>query len=351
MYDKKLADSLIKNGFRLEIASVPDLPYFASLVVGVLISASLLFRLIRGKHDIVIEDGWIHPTALLFNIVCRLTRRTRLVIIVHQVRWSLFKPPLTAISRTAERVSLSSAELIVAVSRFIRQEVELLVGSSDRTIVASPGSHETSSGLAVLRNPDQRLETSNVPLRLLFVGNCTRLKGLEYLIHALALLRDLPLELDVVGGVNFEPRYSEKVRRLARRLNVHERVTFHGAVSHESLGHFYSKADIFTFPSLYEGFGIVLAEAMHAGLPIVATKVGPIDEIVREGENALVVPPADAAALAGAIKELAADPTTRTCFGRRSRELAKQLPTWEKSCDYICSALNRDSQASPRSDA
>ena len=344
MYDKKLADSLIKNGFRLEIASVPDLPYFAGLVAGVFISASLLIRLSRGRHDIVIEDGWVHPIALLFNIVCRLTRKARLVIIAHQLRWRLFKPPLTSIVRTAERVSLRSAGLIVAVSGFIGREVAGLVGSSKRTIVASPGSQEFSLGLeAVSRKSGERVDTRNFPLRLLFVGSCTRLKGLEYLIEALALLRDLPLELDVVGEANFEPRYSEKVRRLAKRLNVRERVTFHGAVSHELLGCFYSKADIFAFPSLYEGFGIVLAEAMQAGLPIVATKVGPIDEIVREGENAFVVPLADSAALASAIKKLATDPNTRKCFGRRSRELAKLLPTWEKSCDYICAAIKRDS--------
>jgi glycosyltransferase involved in cell wall biosynthesis len=87
---------------------------------------------------------------------------------------------------------------------------------------------------------------------------------------------------------------------------------------------------------LYEGFGIVLAEAMQAGLPIVATRIGPVSEIVREGENALLVPPADLAALAGAIRRLADDPMLRDKFGRRSRELACSLPTWKQTCDSVC---------------
>jgi glycosyltransferase involved in cell wall biosynthesis len=117
---------------------------------------------------------------------------------------------------------------------------------------------------------------------------------------------------------------------------VSARVTFHGAISHEVLGRFYSRANVFTFPSLYEGFGIVLAEAMQAGLPIVATRIGPVNEIVRKDENALLVPPADSAALAGAIRRLATDPALRDNFGRRSRELAGSLPRWKQTCDSIC---------------
>jgi glycosyltransferase involved in cell wall biosynthesis len=86
---------------------------------------------------------------------------------------------------------------------------------------------------------------------------------------------------------------------------------------------------------LYEGYGIVLAEAMQAGLPIVATRIGPVNEIVREDENALLVPPADSTALAGAIRRLATDPMLRDSFGRRSRELAGSLPTWKQTCDSV----------------
>lgn len=62
-------------------------------------------------------------------------------------------------------------------------------------------------------------------------------------------------------------------------------MTFHGSVGSEDLGKFYSEADIFVFPSLYEPFGIVFAEAMSFGLPIVATNVGGIPELVEDEEN------------------------------------------------------------------
>lgn len=329
-YNKNLAESLTQRGFRLELVTLPDLPYFAGLVAGLFIAPLLLLRFATRKYDVVIEDGWAHPTTFLFNVACRLTGKVRLVIIVHQIRWRAIKPPVRFIAWLVEQLALCSAQLIVAVSAFISGEVERLAGDNSHIAIASPGS-ASPSGVGGMRR-----DSTDQPLRLLFVGNCTRLKGLDHLIEALSLLQDVELRLDVVGDVNIEPRYHKALVRRAKALGVDEKVTFHGAVSREDLGPFYSRADIFTFPSLYEGFGIVLAEAMHAGLPIVATRTGPVNEIVLEAKNALIVPPADSASLAGAIRKLAADPTMRKDFGKRSHELAGSLPTWKQTCDSVC---------------
>lgn len=341
LYNRKLAESLTERGLRLEMVTVPDLPYLAGLIAGVVITPCLVLRLARRNYDVVIEDGWAHPTTLFFNVACRLTGKVRLVIIVHQVRWHAIKPPVRFIVRMVEQVALRCAHLIVAVSRFIGGEVERLVGSGARIALGPPGSAPLSGARW------ERGETKAVPLRLLFVGNCTRLKGLDHLIAALGLLGDIQLRLDVVGDVSLEPQYYKKLVRQAKALDVTERITFHGSVSHDHLGNFYSRADVFTFPSLYEGFGIVLAEAMHAGLPIIATRTGSADEILREGENALIVPPADSAAFAGAIRRLAADASLREDFGRRSRELARSLPTWKQTCDSVYDQIEIMSRTTP----
>ena len=333
IYNRKLAESLIDRGFRVELASVPDLPYFFGLVAGLAISPLLLFRIACTSYDAVLLDGWAHPTTLLFNLVCRLFGRPRVVVIVHQVRWREMKPPARFICRMAENLTMRPAQLIVTVSGFIRSEVERLVGSHKQIVVAPPGS-------ALLSKPiSERDGKATATQRLLFVGNCVHLKGLEHLIAAMGLLRDVPLSLDVVGDVNVERRYYDRLVKQVHGLNLSDRVTFHGAIPHEVLGDFYSRADVFVFPSLYEGFGIVLAEALHAGLPIVATRTGPIAEILSEGENALIVPIADPTAFAGAIRRLAADHVMRKEFGRRSRELAVSLPTWRQTCDDVCDQI------------
>jgi glycosyltransferase involved in cell wall biosynthesis len=155
----------------------------------------------------------------------------------------------------------------------------------------------------------------------------------------LALVRDLPLFLDLVGPRDIEPSFN---RRLVRLINAHhltDRVTFHGLVSSQALARLYASADIFVFPSRYEGYGIVLAEAMKAGLPIVAADNGPVAEILTNNENALIVPALDSEALAGAIRKLAEDSAMRERFGRRSRDLAEHLPSWRDTCELVREAI------------
>jgi glycosyltransferase involved in cell wall biosynthesis len=115
----------------------------------------------------------------------------------------------------------------------------------------------------------------------------------------------------------------------------------HGLVDSSSLARLYSSADIFVFPSHHEGFGIVLAEAMNAGLPIIAAESGPVTEIIAVDENALVVPAADSLALAEAIHRLARDDEKHRRFARRSRELAERLPRWRDTCEIAKDAIRR----------
>lgn len=339
LYNRKLIEGLRERGFRLEVVEVPDLPYLAGLVAGLLIAPWLLLRLARRTYDVVIVDGWTHHTTLLLVLTVRVMFGVPLVIVVHQVRSQSTRPPAGWVAKHVEPLALGSSQLIIAVSRFVGAEVERLLGANDRVVVAPPGSAPI---LTVPRN-----QTRQIPLRLLFVGNCVPVKGLDHLIEALALIRDLPVVLDVAGAVDFEPPYYRKLVRQANASGVGERIVFHGAVTPERVERFYLEADIFVLPSLYEGFGIVLAEAMQSGLPIIATRTGAADEILLDGENALIVPVASSQALAEAIRRLAGDRSTRERFGRRSRELASSLPTWKQTSEIVSHRIEAMIRTSP----
>jgi glycosyltransferase involved in cell wall biosynthesis len=177
------------------------------------------------------------------------------------------------------------------------------------------------------------------PLRLLFAGSCVQQKGVEELIEALAMVRDLPILLDLAGRRDIEPSFNRRLLRLIDALDLTDRVTFHGLVDSQALARLYALADIFVFPSRYEGYGIVLAEAMSAGLPIVAADSGPVAEILANNENALIVPVQDSKALAGAIRKLAEDSAMRERFGLRSRDLAEHLPSWRHTCELVREAI------------
>jgi glycosyltransferase involved in cell wall biosynthesis len=152
-------------------------------------------------------------------------------------------------------------------------------------------------------------------------------------------LTDVRVALDVVGDCAFEPDYYRRLRRAVSEKGLDDVVSFHGRVSDDILKQFYCDAQIFVLPSSYEGFGIVYAEAMRAGLPVIASSHGPTREIVTENENALLSPPDDVRALAEMIRKLAIDPHMRERFGRRSRELSERLPTWQDTCETIYRSL------------
>jgi glycosyltransferase involved in cell wall biosynthesis len=331
IYDKRVIKDLAARGAVLELLSIPDLPYLAALFLAPMVTILLLFKIIRSSHDLVVEDGWAHPALWLFNAICRVRRRPALIVIVHQVRW-LERPRVKRLARLIERISLQSANLLITVSDFMRREIELLIGQA-RVEVCRPGSDQPASACHKA-SPDDRGE-----VRLLFVGNCARRKGLHTLIEAVGILKGRPIKLDVVGATGAERGYLRRLRRRVDELGLVDVVTFRGAATGEALAGYYAAADLFVMPSLYEGYGIVYAEAMRAGLPVIATKVGPVFEIVRDGENALLVDPGDASGLAAAIDQMVTDRERRVRFSRRSLELAVKLPSWEATCERIARNL------------
>jgi glycosyltransferase involved in cell wall biosynthesis len=335
LYNRRLRDYLLGQGVEVHTLSVPDLSYAFSLIASPFISLSVAARLAGQSLDLLIIDSWAHSSLLPFILASRLSRKTRLVLIAHQLRWVEQKSNAGAsLALAVERVALKSADLVITVSRFMRANIEKLGIAASKLLVAPPGSDGVREGgpLPGNRNREEQI-------RLLFVGNCARRKGLEYLAQALFLLKNPLVTLDVVGDFGFEPAYADQLRRDIEALDLGGAIRFHGRVSGEALRSFYSNADVFVMPSLYEGYGIVYAEAMRAGLPIIATQGGPASEIAREGENALFVPPADARSLATAIRSLAYDPGMRSRFARRSLELAQALPTWQGTCEQVHSSI------------
>lgn len=167
--------------------------------------------------------------------------------------------------------------------------------------------------------------------RLLCVGRLIPIKGHLVLLRALADARaDVPeLVLDVAGRGPLEPA----LRTYARELGVEDAVRFLGFVS--PVQRALEEAAIVVVPSLGEGFGMVALEAMERARPVVASAVGGLPEIVADGETGLVVPPADAQALASAIVELAGDLPRAAEMGRAGRTRALTRFTPERCVERV----------------
>jgi glycosyltransferase involved in cell wall biosynthesis len=147
--------------------------------------------------------------------------------------------------------------------------------------------------------------------RLLAVGRLEPQKGFDVLVDAVAILRrqGVDVKLDIAGEGGERARLTAQIARAG--LEAH--VALLGR--REDVAALMRGADAFVHPARWEGFGLVLLEAMSAGLPIVATAVGAIPEVVADGETALLAPPDSPEAFAAAVAGLVADPVLARRLG------------------------------------
>ena len=124
---------------------------------------------------------------------------------------------------------------------------------------------------------------------ILFVGRIDPLKGIDNLLRAMTYLKNRRLKLVVVGGDAQSHSEMEKLKGLSLSLRIHDSVAFHGLVKQELLPYFYSAADLIVVPSYYESFGLVALESLACGTPVVATKVGCVESVIRHGETGYMV--------------------------------------------------------------
>jgi glycosyltransferase involved in cell wall biosynthesis len=171
-----------------------------------------------------------------------------------------------------------------------------------------------------------------VPL-LLFVGRLIREKGIIDLLHAMASIRDAtPARLLVVGD---GPLASE-VAALLQSLDLQDRVVTPGYLEGRELEAAYAAATAFVLPTWWiEGFPTVIAEAMHAGLPIVTTPIRGMADHLEEETNALFVAPLDPAALAGALLRLVTDRPLCTRMGTANRGAVKKFSPDTVAREYL----------------
>lgn len=156
------------------------------------------------------------------------------------------------------------------------------------------------------------------PARILYVGQVGRRKGVHDLLRAVRRLLDegLAIELTVVGPSQLEGEL-EAARALATELGLDGPVRFTGALTGEALYERFRAHDLFALPSYNEGLPAVLYEAGAFGLAVVTTPVGAIPDLVRDGENGLIVLPGEVDALTAALRRLATDGDLRARLGAR----------------------------------
>lgn len=171
-------------------------------------------------------------------------------------------------------------------------------------------------------------------VELLAVGSLVPRKGYDVLIAALAGLADKPWRLAVVGADDRAPATTAALKAQIAAAGLSERIRLAGAFGQAELDAAYAKADLFVMPSLFEGYGMVLTEALARGLPILCTTGGAAAQTAPD-EAALKVPPGDVAALRAGLSRLLDDADERRRRADAAWQAANTLPRWRGTATIV----------------
>lgn len=204
---------------------------------------------------------------------------------------------------------------------------------ADRVATAPPGTDPVPNAWRA-----SRAGTDTVSL--LSVGTITRRKGHHLLVEALARLRELPWKLTCVGSLDRDPVCTRELQSLIAHHDLSSRIHLTGECSDEQLRQAYAEADAFVLPSYHEGYGMVFAEAMAWGLPIVATRGGAIPQTVP-AHAGLLIEPGDVEALTRQLRRLISEPDLRNTLASGSRQAGAALRTWPQAVHHWITEVER----------
>jgi D-inositol-3-phosphate glycosyltransferase len=228
-----------------------------------------------------------------------------------------------AVRYEIERRTMAGSDRIVALTAVDRQQIIRHYGELAPIVVIPGGVDLEAFRPQAKSEARERIGIDPNARVVLFVGRIQRLKGVETLLRAIAQVGDLDAQLLVVGGRrgnSHESREISRLQHLAAKLGVAQRTRFVGAVEHEDLPTYYAAADVSAMPSSYESFGLVAVESLACGTPVVATRVGGLRSIVRDGETGLLVPWRDPELFADRLRCVLSDGALRAQLASRARE-------------------------------
>lgn len=326
-YDRQIMHGLRTRGWHVVLTSLPGaypMPSAADRAE----AARALAAIPDGA--LVLVDG-LALGALPVEAAHERERLHLVALVHHPLGLETGLDPDTSRSLLAsERRALDSVRGVVVTSRRTTGAVASLGVPHAKVAVVEPGTAAA---------PEARGSGAGAR-RLLCVASLTPRKGHDTLFDALEGLLDLDWHLTCVGSAARDSVHAARLTARASTPPLQARVTLAGELSGLALDAAYDAADLFVLPTHYEGYGMVVAEALAHALPVVSTATGAVPELVGDDAGVLV-PPGDAAALRDVLRSLMTDEVQFARLRAGARAARATLPSWDEACARMEAALMR----------
>lgn len=298
-HDQGLDKRTIEEGFIANRISWPKVP-----VIGVLIFwLKIIVSIKRFNSDVIlVQDLGIGIPAIAIKLLYKKP----------YVIWGrgndVYIP--NYFIRLSRKILLDRADAILALTSDMQKKLEKI---TSRNVLVVPNGIELTDlnahTLGVKNEVDEK--------QIIFVGSLYLVKGVQYLIRAMEIiLNQIPNAQLILVGDGYDRINLEK---LTTELQLERCVKFIGRVDHQQVSYHLSLADVFVLPSLSEGFPNVLLEAMAFGLPIVASRIGGIPDIIEDGIHGYLVEPKDVLGIAEKVLKILADESLSRKFSIKNR--------------------------------
>jgi glycosyltransferase involved in cell wall biosynthesis len=234
------------------------------------------------------------------------------------------------LSFTNERKIINSADVYTTVSKSVAKEIIRYCGVKKQINIIGNG---VDIKFFVPKKDEAKVcSVARVPY-VLYVGRLGYRKGLFNLVaSAKYICEKLPEAYFILIG---RGPLEAKLKHLVRMMNLDNNFSFLGFVSEKELLRYYQNAAIFILPSDYEGLPTTLLEAMACGLPVIATHVDGVPEVITDGINGFLVPKKDPKSIANAALKLLANTELRNKIGNNASERIKENNNWDIVCERV----------------
>ena len=318
-FNFRMVEYLRSHGVAVEIIHFTTVP--AGLPLKWFSASRYICREIRRKKPDLVIVSKSYQYVPLFRLM-NLFSVAPVLYLMHHLEWMDVRNKLKAFMyRMYVRWLLGMAERIWTNSMNTQEAIEGIGIPQERIRMINPGFEKDLVSL-----PDR--SSREGPARLLCVGSISPRKAQNLLVKACTYLDRGSFEVEFAGSVESDEAYYVSVLDMIKMNNLSDSIKISGELSPENLASAYMKADILVHPASWEAFGMSILDGMWYGLPVIASDIAAIPELVRHGENGILTPPGNAEELADAMNKLIRNRDLRLQMGENSRMFADSMNDW-----------------------
>lgn len=312
------------NGVEVHRTFLPRIPYGGSVAAAPFVFRKIL-ELNKVRHFDLLHQFHVFSLGIASILAKKIIKKPLLTSLMGadtydplNPLWRIFAPYISWTMNNSDAITSPCNELLHhARKQGLKKEAVVIPHGVDLDRFTS---HQGSGDVR------KKLGMAEDEIMVLSVQRLSRRKSIEYLIGAMPKVVEENSKVKlIIGGKGTE---EERLKQQVQELSVGNNVIFAGFIPDEELPAYYASCDIFAMHTTYEAFGLVFAEAMACGKPVISTSVGAIPEVIDDGKTGIIVPPKDSGALADAILKLVGDRELRLKMGEEGQKKARQKYSW-----------------------